>query len=137
MFFVGKLVSARIESAAVHSAAEAGAQYMDTFLEPYVQEMSRDNKLSPASVQSLDHLTESRSLKHHIVSIKIWRADGTVVYSTNKSITNHTFPLDEITEALKGKVVTDLEGLNEDENCLLYTSPSPRDGLLSRMPSSA
>ena len=22
-------------------------------------------------------------------------------------------------------------------NCLLYTSPSPRDGLLSRMPSSA
>ena len=28
---------------------------------------------------------------------------------------------------------------NESENitCLLYTSPSPRDGLLSRMPSSA
>ena len=24
-----------------------------------------------------------------------------------------------------------------DEGCLLYTSPSPRDGLLSRMPSSA
>ena len=24
-----------------------------------------------------------------------------------------------------------------DGNCLLYTSPSPRDGLLSRMPSSA
>ena len=27
--------------------------------------------------------------------------------------------------------------LPEDWNCLLYTSPSPRDGLLSRMPSSA
>ena len=26
---------------------------------------------------------------------------------------------------------------NEYESCLLYTSPSPRDGLLSRMPSSA
>ena len=25
----------------------------------------------------------------------------------------------------------------EDTSCLLYTSPSPRDGLLSRMPSSA
>ena len=24
-----------------------------------------------------------------------------------------------------------------DDSCLLYTSPSPRDGLLSRMPSSA
>ena len=27
--------------------------------------------------------------------------------------------------------------LNEYQICLLYTSPSPRDGLLSRMPSSA
>ena len=25
----------------------------------------------------------------------------------------------------------------KNNNCLLYTSPSPRDGLLSRMPSSA
>ena len=27
--------------------------------------------------------------------------------------------------------------LAQSEDCLLYTSPSPRDGLLSRMPSSA
>ena len=27
-------------------------------------------------------------------------------------------------------------GFNHVETCLLYTSPSPRDGLLSRMPSS-
>ena len=27
--------------------------------------------------------------------------------------------------------------MKEIEDCLLYTSPSPRDGLLSRMPSSA
>ena len=29
------------------------------------------------------------------------------------------------------------EDFTEDNPCLLYTSPSPRDGLLSRMPSSA
>ena len=28
-------------------------------------------------------------------------------------------------------------GLTPDQPCLLYTSPSPRDGLLARMPSSA
>ena len=33
-------------------------------------------------------------------------------------------------EALRAK-------LGDDYLCLLYTSPSPRDGLLSRMPSSA
>ena len=29
------------------------------------------------------------------------------------------------------------QSIHEDRPCLLYTSPSPRDGLLSRMPSSA
>ena len=29
------------------------------------------------------------------------------------------------------------QGGERENNCLLYTSPSPRDGLLSRMPSSA
>ena len=29
------------------------------------------------------------------------------------------------------------ENYQKFKNCLLYTSPSPRDGLLSRMPSSA
>lgn len=116
MFFVGKLVSARIERAAVQSAAEAGAHYMEAFLEPYVQEMSRDNGLSASSVKSLDRLMENRSLKRHIVSIKIWRADGTVVYSTDKSITNRKFPMDEIADALKGNVVTDLEDLDQEEN---------------------
>ena len=35
--------------------------------------------------------------------------------------------------------IRELAPPNDDENgdCLLYTSPSPRDGLLSRMPSSA
>ena len=30
-----------------------------------------------------------------------------------------------------------ISAIDEPELCLLYTSPSPRDGLLSRMPSSA
>ena len=33
--------------------------------------------------------------------------------------------------------VVQRNGLDEFTDCLLYTSPSPRDGLLSRMPSSA
>ena len=33
--------------------------------------------------------------------------------------------------------MSDAEILNDPNTCLLYTSPSPRDGLLSRMPSSA
>ena len=52
------------------------------------------------------------------------------------------------TDQFEGMVAgtTTIKGHQEDaintyfarpEGCLLYTSPSPRDGLLSRMPSSA
>ena len=47
-------------------------------------------------------------------------------------------------EEIFGPVLCAIDFENEDEalqiandTCLLYTSPSPRDGLLSRMPSSA
>ena len=39
------------------------------------------------------------------------------------------------TDLMDGMAVTTLSG--EDVTCLLYTSPSPRDATLSRMPSSA
>ena len=49
--------------------------------------------------------------------------------------------LDRLTKFhnVKGTILAKLEYLNPgfSKNCLLYTSPSPRDGLLSRMPSSA
>src|SRR5680860_1697013 len=36
------------------------------------------------------------------------------------------------------KIIERIEArISKDKYCLLYTSPSPRDGLLSRMPSSA
>ena len=37
----------------------------------------------------------------------------------------------------KFRQLIDVTVVDYPENCLLYTSPSPRDGLLSRMPSSA
>ena len=56
-------------------------------------------------------------------------------------------PMVQLTERLIGKGydlrvydsnvrIASIHGANKDY-CLLYTSPSPRDGLLSRMPSSA
>ena len=40
-------------------------------------------------------------------------------------------------QAKGSKIVVDEETVGRGINCLLYTSPSPRDATLSRMPSSA
>ena len=59
---------------------------------------------------------------------------------------NHVLGLDNISLDIKEhsiQVVMGLSGSGKStlirhiNSCLLYTSPSPRDGLLSRMPSSA
>ena len=43
----------------------------------------------------------------------------------------------EILSRLSHVPVYEIDDLGQLENCLLYTSPSPRDRSLSRMPSSA
>ena len=43
----------------------------------------------------------------------------------------------EILEVYVEAIQEILQNKGDVKNCLLYTSPSPRDGLLSRMPSSA
>ena len=40
-------------------------------------------------------------------------------------------------EQTLNQLLTEMDGFDASKGCLLYTSPSPRDGLLSRMPSSA
>ena len=55
--------------------------------------------------------------------------------TANKKITDFS-PGDTIKVGVK-IVEGKRERIQYFEGCLLYTSPSPRDGLLSRMPSSA
>ena len=66
--------------------------------------------------------------------------NATVITSTEIGVLDETDVLIQ-----NGKISLIGENINNDEamiieangRCLLYTSPSPRDGLLSRMPSSA
>ena len=73
---------------------------------------------------------------------------------TNKTLTSPTITSGVLNTSLSGSAFLDEDNMASDSNnkaasqqsikayvdsniCLLYTSPSPRDGLLSRMPSSA
>ena len=49
---------------------------------------------------------------------------------------NNKNPL-EIAEIITKLLIQEDDQIDKADTCLLYTSPSPRDGLLSRMPSSA
>jgi signal transduction histidine kinase len=109
MTFVGNLVSQSIEDATVQTAAETGARYMQNFLEPFVQGLTTTKELPDETIQTIDHLLSSTSLSTHVVSVKIWLPDGTIVYSTDKSTVQKTFPTEEISQALTGKIHTEFD----------------------------
>ena len=83
----------------------------------------------------IEHLTELRS---RIIRSVIAVAGGAVLclIFANRIIDALVEPycraLGELPEGSEERLITE-----ENCTCLLYTSPSPRDGLLSRMPSSA
>ena len=55
--------------------------------------------------------------------------------SLSSFLTNLVLNQESITTSLASIIASKLH--SDALSCLLYTSPSPRDGLLSRMPSSA
>ena len=74
---------------------------------------------------------------------KAWMSfNGSSTVSTNDSF-NTSALTDNGTGAYTVSIANDMANddyvatFNASPTCLLYTSPSPRDGLLSRMPSSA
>ena len=68
--------------------------------------------------------------------IKLWNASSGFCYATMEKA--HTAPITAVCFANASVVLTaSLDGTVRAHDCLLYTSPSPRDQRGSRMPSSA
>ena len=64
---------------------------------------------------------------------RLAKAEGHELERDLPALMNEMFGGDHVTN---GRPDTKVD-IYDNETCLLYTSPRPRDGLLSRMPSSA
>ena len=68
---------------------------------------------------------------------------GSLASALLATVSSSAFANHDNNSSIYNKYLNENDKLNSYEeittynNCLLYTSPSPRDGLLSRMPSSA
>ena len=80
----------------------------------------------------IQHLLHSLSTQKDIDGVRIIIADASTD-STPEVIAEYSKLYNLNCEVVEGGPVS----LAKNNGCLLYTSPSPRDGLLSRMPSSA
>jgi hypothetical protein len=114
MAVLGSWISARIEFSVVSNTAASAALYMDRFIEPHVQDLARSENLSAQSRQALAQLIKSRGFAQQIFAIKIWRPDGTIVYSNRDNVIGKKLPLsNSLQEALNGNVVPEFNHLED------------------------
>ncbi len=117
MAVLGRWVASRIESGVVTNTAAAAALYMDRFIEPHVQALATGDTLPAASRQALAGLVTSRGFDQQIAAIKIWRPDGTIVYSNREELIGRKMPVStSLKKALDGAIVPEFNHLEDEEN---------------------
>ena len=92
---VGWWVGNQLSSGIIDRTASVTGLYVESFIQPHLQGLDSGSWLSKADVASLDTLLSDTSFGDKIVALKIWRPDGTVAYSPDRSLIGQQFEVDE------------------------------------------
>lgn len=131
MVGLGAWAGERIQSSATRSAAEAGAMFLQAFLQPYVQDIPATGPLEPEVTAKLDGLLATDPTKPFMM-LKIWRLDNRLVYTSNRNIFSDEPAEAEIRTAAQGGLASHIEELSEavkdvspEQNVLLLEVYAP------------
>ncbi len=87
--------------------------FMDSSIEPLVQELANKPNLSSASIDAIDALLTHDAIRQKLSGIIIWRPDGAVAYAKNHELIGGVDQLSAgLRAALEGKVEIELSGAN-------------------------
>jgi signal transduction histidine kinase len=118
MAVLGTWVSLKIKDSVLTASGVQASHFMEAFLEPHVQTLEPGGFLPESAHQALDDLLLDSPLSKTIVSVKIWRPDGLVLYATNKDLVGQYFDASYVVEAMTGDIVTEFESVRRAENKL-------------------
>lgn len=92
MLLVGFWITERIQRAVIDNTAAASALYMESFISPLSQELARQDALSEPAVLALQEMMSGTPLGARVVSLKIWKPGGYVVYASDPAIVGKHLP---------------------------------------------
>ena len=117
MLVIGAWVGWQIQVGVTHRTAAVTALYVDSFIAPHLQSLAHADQLDAEHLASLGTLLTGTPLGQRIVAFKVWRADGTILYSTEPALIGRKFPLTSgLARAFAGEVHTEISDLAEPEN---------------------
>ena len=117
MAVLGTWVNHQITRSVLVTSGEGGSDFMMGFLQTEVQDLLPDGTMPLANQQRLDTLFVGTHLADSIVSVKIWRPDGTVIYSSMaKDVIGKHFVSTDVAKAAKGQIVAEFEDMVSSES---------------------
>ncbi|NTJ43915.1 ATP-binding protein [Agrobacterium larrymoorei] len=98
--------TARVEKAVLEGAGGVGALYLQTFVSPLIDEAEvQSGTISLPLASRLNGLLGTGPLGQHVRTIKIWRPDGSLFYSTDAPDIGEPKVFEELNAALAGEIV--------------------------------
>ena len=117
MLVIGTWITGRIQQSVVDSTASAAALYVESFISPLSQELAGADRLSEPAELALAETFTNTPIGDRIVSFKIWKPGGLVVYASDPAIVGQHFePSEELMRALEGEVSGTFEDLEDPES---------------------
>jgi signal transduction histidine kinase len=126
MVLVGAFVTSLIEDAVTRNSAATTALYVDSVIAPLLPDMQTTKVLDDTAAHALDETLGQGALGNRLMSFRLWRADGTILYSNDKAMIGKQFALsEELKTAFAGKMVAQFNQLDDPEDEAERTTGKP------------
>ncbi|MBB6302211.1 sensor histidine kinase [Rhizobium leucaenae] len=115
MLLVGAFVTSLIEDAVTRNSAASTALYVDSVIAPLLPDMQTTELLDDTVTHALDETLGEGALGSRLMSFRLWRSDGTILYSNDKNLMGKQFPLShDLKTAFAGTMVAQFNQLDDD-----------------------
>ncbi|MDX8460635.1 sensor histidine kinase [Mesorhizobium humile] len=117
MLVVGLWVTSQIRDGVMHNAAATTALYVDSVIAPLLPDMRKSQELDDTVKRALDETLGQGALGKRLVSFKLWRRDGTILYSKDASLIGRQItPNANLIAAFAGNVMVKYNRLEDQED---------------------
>ncbi|MDX8528534.1 sensor histidine kinase [Mesorhizobium sp. MSK_1335] len=117
MLVVGLWVTSQIRDGVMHNSAATTALYVDSVIAPLLPDMRKSQELDDTVKRALDETLGQGALGKRLVSFKLWRRDGTILYSKDASLIGRQVkPNANLLAAFAGNVTVKYNRLEDEED---------------------
>jgi signal transduction histidine kinase len=114
---MGLWVGQQVETGIIDRNAAVTSLYIDSVVSPHLQTLRSASTLTAADIAGLDDVLRTTELGRSIVSFKIWRRDGTILYAGDAGLIGTRHEIDaDLARSFAGEITSDISNLSAEEN---------------------